>query len=272
MKNNSGKLALVTGASSGIGLELSRLFVNDGYDVILVSENADELRSAAQELGRAKSKIETITADLSKPDGARKVYEQVRGSGRELDVLVNNAGVGVYGDFTSETSLERELAMIHLNTMAPVQLTKLFAPHMAERGDGRILFTASVASVMPTPLLAAYGATKAFVYAFSQSLREELRDRGVSVTALMPGPTDTNFFERADAEDSKITDEKLADPASVAKAGYAALMDGDAKVVTPLKYKVQTKVNQVLPEDMVAKQSHKKHERKSEDERDENRL
>jgi short-subunit dehydrogenase len=271
MADNKGKLALITGASSGIGLELARLFVNDGFDVILVSENAAELETAARELRAGSAKVETITADLSTMEGPRKVYDQVRASGRELDVLVNNAGVGVYGDFTEETSLERELAMIRLNAVAPVQLTKLFAPHMATRGEGRILFTASVAAVMPTPLLTVYGATKAFVYQIARGLREELRDRGVSVTALMPGPTDTNFFERADAEDSKIVDD-ATDAATVAKAGYAALMKGEAKVITPLKYKVQAAMNQLLPEDAIEKQSHKKHERKNEQDRDEHRA
>lgn len=269
-QNNHNRFALVTGSSSGIGLELARLFVNDGFDVIMTSENQNELESAARELRGNGSNIQTIVCDLSDEDGPQYLYEQVRDTGRELDVLVNNAGVGVYGDFTEETSLDRELSMIRLNTIATVELTKLFAPHMVDRGEGRILLTASVASVTPTPLLTVYGATKAFVYAFSQGLREELRERGVTVTALMPGPTDTNFFERADAQDSKIVDD-VADPADVAKAGYTALMKGESHVITPLKYKVQTKINQVIPEDMVAKQTHKMHERKSDSDREENR-
>ncbi|HET7436712.1 MAG TPA: SDR family oxidoreductase [Thermoanaerobaculia bacterium] len=268
---NSKPLALVTGASSGIGLELARCFAKDDYDLIVVAENRDGLESAAKELsGEGKGSVDTIVADLSTLDGARQVYESVQSRGRELDVLVNNAGVGVYGKFI-ETSLEEELSMIRLNTISFVALTKFFAPEMVQRGSGRILMTASVASKMPTPWLTIYGATKAFVYEFAQGLREELHDSGVTVTALMPGPTDTNFFERAHAEDSKIVDEKLTDPAEVAAAGYAALMRGDAKVVVPLKYKVQTAINQVIPDKVVAKQARKKHEPREGEEREEER-
>ena len=266
--NNGKSLALITGASSGIGLELAKCFAQDDYDVILVAEDRGGLDAAAAEMrGLGSGSVETIVADLSRVEGSRQVFEEVQRRGRELDVLVNNAGVGVYGKFV-ETSLEEELAMIHLNTISFVALTKFFAPRMAQRGNGRILFTASVASKTPTPWLTVYGATKAFVYEFSQGLREELRDSGVTVTALLPGPTDTNFFDRAHAEDSKILDEKLADPADVAQAGYDALMRGDAKVVVPLKYKVQTAMNQVVPDKMVARQAAKKHEPR-EDEREE---
>ena len=159
--------------------------------------------------------------------------------------------------------------MIELNTIGYVQMAKLFVPDMVKRGQGKVLITASVASVTPTPLLTVYGATKAFTYEFAMGLREELRETGVTVTALMPGPTDTNFFERAHAEDSKITDGKLSNPADVARAGYNALMKGSDKVVTPFKYAVQTKINHVVPEPIVARQAHKMHERKDEKDRDE---
>lgn len=267
MTQGTQKLALITGASSGIGLELAKCFVDDQYDVVLVAEDESGLNEAARELrGRGKGQVHVVTADLREQGAPQRVHQQVAALGRQLDVLVNNAGVGVYGDFTRETALNAELDMIRLNVMATVQLTKLFAPAMAARKEGKILITASVASITPTPLLTVYGATKAFVYEFAQGLREELRESGVTVTALMPGPTDTNFFERAGAEDSKIVDEKLADPAAVAKAGYDALMKGDDKVVTPLKYKVQTSINQMVPDPIVAKQSHKMHERKSDSE------
>jgi short-subunit dehydrogenase len=268
MKNET-SLALITGASSGIGLELAKCFAREGHDVILVAEDRDGLESAAREIGSSASgSVKSIVADLSTIEGCRAVYDEVMRSGREIDILVNNAGVGVYGKFT-ETNLEEEISMIELNTISFVALTKFFAPRMADRGAGRILMTASVASKMPTPYLTVYGATKAFVYEFAQGLRQELKDAGVTVTALMPGPTDTNFFERAHAEDSKILDEKLTDPADVAAAGYAALMKGEDRVIVPLKYKVQTVVNQVIPDKMVAKQAKKKHEPHSEDREEE---
>jgi short-subunit dehydrogenase len=266
MTDTNRPLALITGASSGIGLELAKCFADDGYDLVIVAEDQSGLESVARSLRDGGAEVHVVTADLREENASRQVHERVTALGRNLDVFVNNAGVGVYGDFTRETALDAELDMIRLNVIAPVQLTKLFAPAMVERGDGKILITASVASITPTPLLTVYGSTKAFLYEFSEGLREELRDSGVTVTALMPGPTDTNFFARAGAEDSKIVDEKLADPASVARAGYDALMKGTDKVVTPLKYKVQTTINQVVPDPIVAKQSHKKHERKSDGE------
>jgi short-subunit dehydrogenase len=262
-------LALVTGASSGIGLELARCFAENGHDLVIVAEDRPGLEAAAVMLREAGGgRVDIVDADLSKLESARRVADQVRALGRDLDVLVNNAGVGVYGEFT-ETSLDEEVAMIQLNTIAFVQLTKLFAPAMVQRGSGRILMTASVASVTPTPMLTVYGATKAFVYEFSQALREELRDTGVTVTALMPGPTDTNFFERAHATDSKIVEENLADPAAVARAGYDALMKGEDKVIVPLKYRLMTNMNHVVPDPIVARVAHKKHERRDEGEREE---
>ena len=237
--------------------------------MVLVAEDRGGLESAAQEVRAAgNANVEIIVADLSTHDGARQVFDQF--GGRRLDVLVNNAGVGVYGKFI-ETSLDEEISMIHLNTISFVQLTKLFLPQMVERGSGRILITASVASKMPTPYLTVYGATKAFVYEFAQGLRAELKDTGVTVTALLPGPTDTNFFERAHAENSKILDEKLTDPADVAQAGYAALMKGDDKIIVPLKYKIQATMNQAVPDAVVAKQSLKKHEPRDQEDREEAR-
>jgi short-subunit dehydrogenase len=254
-------IALITGASSGIGLELAKQFAENGHDLIVVAEDPEGLDSAALMLRELGARVDAIEADLADHGGARRVFDEVQRLGRDIDVLVNNAGVGVYGKFI-ETDLEEEVSMIHLNTIAYVQLTKLFAPRMVQRGAGRILMTASVASKMPVPYLTVYGATKAFVYEFAQGLREELKESGVTVTALLPGPTDTNFFDRAHAQDSKIVDEKLTDPADVARAGFEAVMKGEDRVIVPLKYKLQTAMNQVVPDAMVAKQARKKHEPK----------
>jgi short-subunit dehydrogenase len=262
--NDTKPIALITGASSGIGLELAKQFAQNGHDLIVVAEDGPNLNGAAsmlRELGGGR--VETVVADLAQHGGARQVFDEVQRLGRDVDVLVNNAGVGVYGKFI-ETSLEEEVSMIHLNTIAYVQLTKFFAPLMVRRGAGRILITASVASKMPTPYLTVYGATKAFVYEFAQGLREELHDTGVTVTALLPGPTDTNFFDRAHANDSKILNETLTDPADVAKAGFDALMKGTDKVIVPFKYKVQSKVGEVVPDPLLAKVARKKHEPREE--------
>ena len=262
--NDTRPIALITGASSGIGLELAKRFAQNGHDLIVVAEDAPNLNGAAsmlRELGGGR--VEAVVADLAQHGGARQVFDEVQRLGRDVDVLVNNAGVGVYGKFI-ETSLEDEVSMIHLNTIAYVQLTKFFAPLMVRRGSGRILITASVASKMPTPYLTVYGATKAFVYEFAQGLREELHDTGVTVTALLPGPTDTNFFDRAHANDSKILNEKLTDPADVAKAGFDALMKGTDKVIVPLSYKVQSKLGEVVPDAVLAKVARKKHEPREE--------
>ncbi|HEV7487304.1 MAG TPA: SDR family oxidoreductase [Thermoanaerobaculia bacterium] len=265
MENKDNSLALITGASSGIGLELAKCFAKDGHDVILVAEDSAGLDAAAAEMrGLGSGSVDTIVADLSDVKGSRTVFDEVRARGRQVDVLVDNAGVGVYGKFI-ENDLDEEIDMINLNTIGFVAMAKFFVPPMVQRGSGRVLITASVASRTPTPYMTIYGATKAFVYEFAQGLREELHDTGVTVTALMPGPTDTNFFERAGAENSKLMDEKMADPAEVAQAGYDALMRGDDKIVVPLKYKIMTAVNQVVPDPLVAKQSRKKHEPRDEE-------
>ncbi len=168
-------------------------------------------------------------------------------------MLVNNAGVGVYGDFARETSLEAEVEMIHVNAVSVVQITKLFVKDMVARDSGKILFTASLASLSALPFLTVYGATKAFVYSFAEGLREELKDTGVTVTALLPGATDTDFFERAGAENTKTAQGDLADPAVVAKSGYEALNKGDDHVVAPWKNKIAAVLTKLVPPTVSAK-------------------
>lgn len=255
MENQPKSVALITGGSSGIGLELAKLFVADGHDVVIAAEDRAKLDEAAQTLRAAgkASRVEVVEVDLSRPDGARKLYDAVRGLGLQVGVLVNNAGVGVYGDFVRETSLDAEVEMIQVNAVSAVQLTKLFAKEMVARGSGKILFTASLASLAATPFLTVYGATKAFVYSFAEGIRDELKDTGVTVTALLPGATDTDFFERAGAENTKTAQGKIADPAVVAKAGYEALNKGDDHVVAPWKNKVVAVLRKLVPDEMAAK-------------------
>jgi uncharacterized protein len=242
--------ALVTGGSSGIGLELAKVFAEEGYDLIIASDQPARLKEAVRHIKAAcpDAWVETIVADLSQPDGPKRLYDTVQERGFTVDVLVNNAGRGVWGDFARETDLSDELAMIQLNVSSVVALTKLFVADMAERREGKILFTASEASLAPTALMSVYAATKAFVYSFALGLREELKDTGVTVTALLPGATQTEFFVRADMDELEFVQSgKMADPSDVARDGYDALIAGDDHVVTPFKDRIKVTVNKFMP-------------------------
>jgi len=250
--------ALITGASSGFGYEFAKLFAKDGYDVILVSRNGEKLQDVAQEI---KSQYDVraivIEKDLAKPGAAEELYNEVKKQHIELDVLINNAGVGERGFFT-ETDMEKELAIIQLNVVSLMTLTKLFLQDMVSRDKGKILQLASTASLAPLPLMAVYSGTKAFVYAFSNALINELKDSNVSMTILLPGASDTDFFHKAHAENTVIYNEtSLSDPVDVAKDGYKALMKGKSKVVSGVKNKLQTALGNVMPEKSVTKSMRK---------------
>jgi short-subunit dehydrogenase len=222
-------LALVTGASSGIGRELAKQFAENGFDLIIAAENV-ELDDATEELRAFGVAVAPVSVDLTKPADVERLVAAVRGSGRPLAAAALNAGVGAGGRFI-ENDLDREREIIDLNCTSTVALAKPIAQDMAARGEGRILFTSSVASQAPEPFQAVYGASKAFVQSFAQALREELKDNGVSVTALLPGPTDTEFFDRADLTETKLgASDKKDDPAQVARQGFEGLMKGDASV------------------------------------------
>jgi short-subunit dehydrogenase len=241
----------VTGSSSGIGLELAKIFAAQGYDVILTSEDRDKLKLAADQVKRAApgAAVKSVVADLRKPSGRTKLYDAAKRNG-PIDVLVNNAGVGVWGEFV-DTELEDELGMIQLNAAGVVALSKFVARDMAKRGSGRMLFTASEASLTPIALMSVYAATKAFVYSFALGLREELKDSGVTVTALLPGATNTNFFNRAGMQDTKLVREsELADAREVAQAGYDALMRGDDHVVYPIQERITSVLAKLVPDRM----------------------
>jgi short-subunit dehydrogenase len=253
---NQRRSALITGASSGIGLELAKKFAENGYDLIITSDNGRKLRDAAKQIRdwAPNVGISIFVADLAKPEGAEKLHKQVKSAKLNPDVLVNNAGAGVWGDFP-KTELEDELDIIQLNTASVVAITKLFLPAMIKRGSGRILFTASVASLAPTPLLTVYGATKAFVYSFAQALGVELDGTGITVTALLPGATDTNFFKRAGAENTETAKGDLADPSRVAHDAYDTLMKGDDHVITPTSDRLMMIATKFMPDRMVAQQN-----------------
>lgn len=250
---NSTPYALITGGTSGIGLELAKLFAENGYHLVLVARDRDVLEATAAELKFYGGEVVTLSKDLFDNEEAFAVYADVKSMGIEIDVLVNDAGQGEFGEF-KETDIDRELDIINLNISALVILTKLFVKDMVARNSGKILNLASIASKVPGPWQAVYHGTKAFVLSFSEAIREELRDTDITVTALMPGPTDTDFFAKADMLQSRIVQDKdsLSDPAVVAKDGYEALMRGDDKVISGFKNKVQVGVSNLVPDSTVA--------------------
>lgn len=247
-------LAVVTGASSGIGYELAKQFAQNGFD-LLVTSTGPSINEAAQTFEGLGGFVETVQADLATYDGVETLYNKIKATGRPVDAIAINAGVGVGGEFARETDLKDELNLINLNVVSSVHLAKRVVKDMVERGNGRILFTSSIAALMPGPFEAVYAASKAFLHSFSEALRNELKDTGVTVTALMPGPTDTNFFHRADMDDTKVGASKKDDPAEVAKQGFDALMAGKDDIIAgSLKTKLQGTVSKVLPETVNAEQ------------------
>ncbi|QMU26828.1 SDR family NAD(P)-dependent oxidoreductase [Adhaeribacter radiodurans] len=261
METVQNQTVLITGASSGIGFELARLFARDNYHIIMVAHHVDKLDHAAWQLQSEFSnvRLNTIAIDLSKDDAPSRLFNHVQQQGWQINVLVNNAGFGEYGLF-AESNLEKELAMIHLNIIALVHLTKLFLPYLLNQGSGKILQVGSVASFTPTPLQSVYGATKAFILSFSEALQEELKDSPVSVTILCPPATDTNFFNVAGAQNSKIAQGDLATPEEVASTAYKALLAGDKRAVPTFKAKIQVAQSAILPDALNATLMHKQSE------------
>jgi len=227
--------ALITGASSGIGLELARIFAREGHNLVLVARSADKLRQLASELEKAHSTRSLILAvDLSEPGAAAYVSDQTTRAGIQVDVLVNNAGFGQYGLF-ADNDLEECLRQIQLNVTTLTHLTRLYLPDMIERGSGKILNVASTAAFQPGPLMAVYYATKVYVLHFSEALANELKDNGVTVTCLCPGVTTTGFHQRANMMNSRLLQVGSMDARTVAEDGYRALMAGKPVVVSGFK-------------------------------------
>jgi short-subunit dehydrogenase len=246
------QLAVVTGASSGIGFELAKVFAENEFDLIVAAED-EELVTATRDLSQIGAGVDSVRVDLSRPEGVEELYAKITADGRPIDALALNAGIGAGGDFARETSLAKELRLIDLNVRSTVHLCKLVVADMVERDAGRILFTSSVASTMPGSYQAIYNASKSFVQSFAEAIRNELKETGVTITALMPGPTETEFFERAEMEDTKVGAGEKDDPAEVARQGFDALMDGKEKVVGgSMKNKLQTAVAGVIPDKVKA--------------------
>jgi uncharacterized protein len=242
-------LAVVTGASSGIGLELAKQFAEHDFDLIVNAEDA-AIEGVARELEQDfGAQVDAVQVDLASAGGVEELYRRISAAGRPVDAIALNAGIGAGGAFATDTALEDELRVIDLNVRSTVHLAKYVVRDMVARGEGRILFTSSIASTMPGAFQAVYNASKSFVQSFALALRNELEDTGVTITSLMPGPTDTEFFERADMLDTRVGAGDKDDPADVARDGFEALMAGDERVVSAsLSTKLQGRAGRFVPD------------------------
>lgn len=244
--------ALITGASSGIGRELAGLLARDGHDVVLVARSELRLQALAEELRAAHGVQATVLpADLAAPSAADEIAAELERRGLEIEVLVNCAGFNVYGAFAT-TDAERELQMLQVNVVSLTRLTKLLLPAMLRRGSGRILNIGSTGSFAPGPFDAVYCASKAFVLSFTEALAEELEGTGVTATALCPGPTATEFAERAGMTGTPLFRGRVARAAEVAAIGYRAMMRGRRVVVPGLGNMLLTFSVRLSPRTMVA--------------------
>jgi uncharacterized protein len=245
-------LAVVTGASTGIGRALAKEFVDHGFDVVIAAEEP-AIHEAAAELASPDHHVFPVQVDLSSADGVETLYGKVAEDGRTPVAVALNAGVGASGHF-ADLDLEDDLRVVDLNVRSTVHLGKLLIRDMVRAGQGRVLVTSSVAAVAPGPYHATYAASKAFVHSFAEGVREELKDTGVTVTSLMPGPTDTEFFRRADMGDTPLgQSDKKDDAQEVAHDGFEALMAGRSSVVAgSAKNRIQAELGTHLPDALVA--------------------
>jgi short-subunit dehydrogenase len=242
------QLALVTGASSGIGLSVAKELASRGYDLVICSAG-ERLSGATEHLESLGAQVTEVQADLATSDGIDTLWDVVQTTGRSLDIACINAGVGVGGNFW-ETNLDEELNMVELNCAGTVHLAKHVVTAMKQRNEGKILFTASIAGEMVAPREAVYAATKAFVLSFAHSVRYELRDTNITVTALQPGPTDTDFFHRAGMDDTSVGQEgkKESQPDHVAHQGIEALLSGkDHVYAASLTTKIEGMLANAVP-------------------------
>ena len=255
-KSSPRQLAVVTGASSGIGLELARQFAQHDFDLLIAAED-QALGAAAASLRGLGCEVEAVQVDLATRAGVDRLWERMQARERPVEAVAINAGVGVGGPFI-DTDLRAEIRLIDLNVVSVVYLSKLILRDMVSRGQGRVLYTSSIAAEMPAPFEAVYGASKAFELSFAEAVRNELKDTGVTITVLQPGPTETNFFVRAGLEDTKVGQARKDDPAEVAREGFEALMAGKDHVVAgSLKNKLQSALAQVTPETVKAERHRK---------------
>jgi short-subunit dehydrogenase len=243
---------LITGASAGIGLEFARLFAADGYRLVISGSNTELLEKTAvrlrEELG---AQVDAIAENLGVPGAASRLVKKLRDRGIEIDVLVNNAGIGVYGMY-AETDGEKESQLLFVNIVALTELTKLLLKPMLSRGEGRILNVGSTAGFVPGPGMAVYYASKAYVLSFSEALANELKGTGITVTVLCPGPTSTDFQQRAGMSANRLFNSmKPMSAARAAKKGYLAMLRGQAVVIPGLANKAAAAASRLIPRDLI---------------------
>jgi short-subunit dehydrogenase len=243
-------LAMVTGASTGIGYELAKCCVENGYDLVIAADEP-AIQDAAARLSTGGARVLAVEADLATPDGCEKLIAAV--AGRPVSILMANAGRGLGRAFLEQdwAAIQR---VIDTNVTGTLYLIHKIVPAMKARGEGKVLITGSIAGLMPGTYQAVYNGTKALLDSFSFALRAELKDTGVTVTCLMPGATETEFFERADLMDTKVGTQKKDSPADVAKAGWEALMKGEGEVVTGWSNKLRAAISHILPQGALAEQ------------------
>jgi short-subunit dehydrogenase len=246
-------LAVVTGASTGIGYELAKLCARNGFDLVIAA-NEPAIEKAAQDLRALGTAVEAVEADLATLEGVDKLYTAVKG--RPVEALLANAGHGLGHGF-----LDQDFAdvrhVIDTNVTGTLYLIHKIGSDMLARKQGHILITGSIAGFMPGTYQAVYNGSKAFIDSFAFALRNEVKDAGITVTCLMPGPTETEFFERADMMDTKVGQSKKDDPADVAKIGFDAMMRGDGDVVSGWKNKLQSAIATLTPSGLLAEQHRK---------------
>jgi len=245
-------VALITGASRGIGLELAKECAKHSHDVVLVARHQDALEAAAGQIeGKYGVRAIVVPADLSDTAAPSEIFSAMIAQQIEVHMLINNAGFGLGGEFL-ETNIEREIDMIQVNITALTQLTKLFTAPMVKRRSGRIMNVASTAAFQPGPLMAVYYATKAYVLSFSEAIGEELRNTGVTVTALCPGATATDFAETAQISNSRLFQKLgVANPADIARYGYKAMMRGERVAIPGWRDKLMIQSERFAPRRLV---------------------
>ena len=242
--------ALITGASGGIGYELARLFARDHHNLVLVARSADKLAQVASELQVHGITVKTFALDLAEPPAPKFLFDQLHREGIQVDILINNAGFGAFGDFAHMPD-DQILGQINLHILALTQLTRLFLPPMLARRNGRIMNVASTAGFQPGPLMAVYYATKAYVISFSEAIANELQDSGVTVTCFCPGATHTGFAKRAGNDKSRLFKLAAMSAEKVARDGYRAVMEGRTLAISGMHNWLVAQGTRLAPRKMV---------------------